>query len=342
MLSQVRSGALEFFSVSGVAGLSTLIPAGSMYGIGFAWPDYPTVWRAMDGELGALFRKQINGAGFFVMDRIWDSGFRQITTKSKPIVKPADLAGLKIRVPVSTLWTSMFSELGASPSCRARRAALPAAARPRRRPRRRGRAPGRGPAARPARARRPRICARPGTVDGAELACAPCSGQQISVAAARTGAGRLVAEPARRSRARAAGDTLPVLRPWSPRSIPRACPCRAPGAVALAACAAPLADGTFALDPGRTARRPGGSSRRCAAWGRGRRATSRMRALGDPDVFLAEDLGVRHALRRLGGPDDLRAARARAAAWAPWRSYASQHLWQAPAVPARGLGMIRA
>ena len=116
MLSQVRSGALEFFSVSGVAGLSTLIPAGSMYGIGFAWPDYPTVWRAMDGELGALFRKQINGAGLFVMDRIWDSGFRQITTKSKPIVKPGDLAGLKLRVPVSTLWTSMFSALGASPS----------------------------------------------------------------------------------------------------------------------------------------------------------------------------------------------------------------------------------
>jgi len=116
MLSQVRSGALEFFSVSGVAGLSTLIPAGSMYGIGFAWPDYPTVWRAMDGELGALFRKQINGAGLFVMDRIWNSGFRQITTRSKPIVKPEDLAGLKIRVPVSTLWTSMFSALGASPS----------------------------------------------------------------------------------------------------------------------------------------------------------------------------------------------------------------------------------
>ena len=59
-----------------------------------------------------------------------------------------------------------------------------------------------------------------------------------------------------------------------------------------------------------------------------------MRALGDPDVFLAEDLGVRHALRRLGGPDDPRAARALAAAWAPWRSYASQHLWQAPDAPA--------
>jgi AraC family transcriptional regulator of adaptative response / DNA-3-methyladenine glycosylase II len=62
-----------------------------------------------------------------------------------------------------------------------------------------------------------------------------------------------------------------------------------------------------------------------------------MRALGDPDVFLAEDLGVRHALRRLGGPDDPRRARALAAAWAPWRSYATQQLWQAPGAPAAAL-----
>ncbi|MFE1597860.1 TRAP transporter substrate-binding protein [Methylobacterium sp. ID0610] len=116
MLAQLRSGGLEFFSVSGVAGLSTLIPAGAMYGIGFVWPDYPTVWRAMDGELGVLLRKQINAAGIFVMDRIWNSGFRQITTRSTPITKPEDLAGLKMRVPVSTLWTSMFSALGAFPT----------------------------------------------------------------------------------------------------------------------------------------------------------------------------------------------------------------------------------
>jgi len=55
-----------------------------------------------------------------------------------------------------------------------------------------------------------------------------------------------------------------------------------------------------------------------------------MRALGDPDVFLVEDLGVRHGLARIGGPTDEREARELAAAWAPWRSYASQYLWQAP------------
>jgi len=116
MLAQIRSGGLEFYAVSGVSGLSTLIPAGSMYGIGFAWPDYATVWKGMDGELGAHFRKQITGAGLVVMDRIWDSGFRQMTTRSHPVKTPDDIAGLKMRVPVSALWTSMFKALGALPA----------------------------------------------------------------------------------------------------------------------------------------------------------------------------------------------------------------------------------
>ncbi|WP_228430642.1 DNA glycosylase family protein [Baekduia soli] len=56
-----------------------------------------------------------------------------------------------------------------------------------------------------------------------------------------------------------------------------------------------------------------------------------MRALGDPDVLLAGDLGVRQALARLG-------AEPAPTAWAPWRSYATQHLWQLLAdVAAAGL-----
>lgn len=52
-----------------------------------------------------------------------------------------------------------------------------------------------------------------------------------------------------------------------------------------------------------------------------------LRALGDPDVFLPTDLGVRHALEHLGRPGDARAAAAQAEAWRPWRSYALMHLW---------------
>jgi tripartite ATP-independent transporter DctP family solute receptor len=116
MFSQLRSGALECFTLSGVNVLSTLIPSASIYGLGFAFKDYPTLWKALDGKLGEHLRAQITKSGFIVMDKIWDNGFRQVTTSTKPIVQPGDLQGLKIRVPVSALWTSLFKSLGASPT----------------------------------------------------------------------------------------------------------------------------------------------------------------------------------------------------------------------------------
>jgi tripartite ATP-independent transporter DctP family solute receptor len=114
VLSQLRSGAVEFFTLSGLI-LSTLVPAASINGIGFAFPDYPTVWNAMDGELGGFIRGKIAKANLVAMDKIWDNGFRHITTSTKPINTPADLRDFKIRVPVSPLWTSMFKAFGASP-----------------------------------------------------------------------------------------------------------------------------------------------------------------------------------------------------------------------------------
>jgi tripartite ATP-independent transporter DctP family solute receptor len=114
-LSQVRSGAVEFFTLSGLI-LSTLVPVASINGLGFAFPDYTTVWKAMDGELGAFVRGQIAKAGLVAMDNIWDNGFRQTTSSTKPINTPDDLRGFKIRVPVSPLWTSMYKAFEASPA----------------------------------------------------------------------------------------------------------------------------------------------------------------------------------------------------------------------------------
>jgi TRAP-type transport system periplasmic protein len=114
-LSQLRSGGVEFFTLSGLI-LSTLVPAASINGIGFAFPDYATVWKSMDGKLGAYVRQQIAKANLIAMDKIWDNGFRQTTSSTKPINTPDDLRGFKIRVPVSPLWTSMYKALDASPA----------------------------------------------------------------------------------------------------------------------------------------------------------------------------------------------------------------------------------
>jgi TRAP-type transport system periplasmic protein len=114
-LSQIRSGGVEFFTLSGLI-LSTLVPAASINGMGFAFPDYDTVWKAMDGDLGAYIRVQIAKANLIAMDKIWDNGFRQTTTSTKPVQAPDDFRGMKLRVPVSPLWTSMFKALDASPA----------------------------------------------------------------------------------------------------------------------------------------------------------------------------------------------------------------------------------
>jgi len=112
VLSQLRSGAMEFFTLSGLI-LATLVPVASISGIGFAFNDCNAVWRAMDGDLGALIRTEIaRGNQILAMERIWDNGFRHMTTSTKPIVTPSDLEGFKMRVPVSPLWTSMFKAFG--------------------------------------------------------------------------------------------------------------------------------------------------------------------------------------------------------------------------------------
>jgi TRAP-type transport system periplasmic protein len=114
-LSQLRSGAVEMFTLSGLI-LSTLVPVAAINGIGFAFKDYGRVWEAMDGALGQLVRGEIGKRGLYAFERQWDNGYRQITSSTKPIQSPDDLKGFKIRVPVSPLWTGMFTAFGASPT----------------------------------------------------------------------------------------------------------------------------------------------------------------------------------------------------------------------------------
>lgn len=115
VLSQIRAGGIDCVLMSGLI-FSTLVPVASINGLGFAFKDYAQVWNAMDGDLGAYIRGALAKVNLFAMDRMWDSGFRQITTSSKPINSPADLKGLKIRVPGAPIWTTLFKALGAAPT----------------------------------------------------------------------------------------------------------------------------------------------------------------------------------------------------------------------------------
>ena len=115
MFSQLRSGAIHLFPISGLI-VQTVVPEAGANGIGWAFKDYDTVWAAMDGEFGAAIRSKIDAAGIHPFEKIWDNGFRQITSSRGPIHSPEDLEGFKIRIPVMPILTSLFESMGAGPS----------------------------------------------------------------------------------------------------------------------------------------------------------------------------------------------------------------------------------
>lgn len=116
MLSQVRSGGIELLAVPSLT-LSILVPMSGLPSIGFAFQSYDQVWAAMDGGVGEVVRDAIGKAGIVPMKKVWDNGFRQITSSSnRQLNSIDDLKGFKIRVPVTALLTSLFSGLGAQPA----------------------------------------------------------------------------------------------------------------------------------------------------------------------------------------------------------------------------------
>jgi AraC family transcriptional regulator of adaptative response / DNA-3-methyladenine glycosylase II len=165
----------------------------------------------------------------------------------------------------------------------------------------------------------------PGAVDGAELAVRAVLGQQVSVAGARTLAGRLtnalgapLATP--EGALTHAFPTAEAIAATDPAALPVT---RSRARALVSLCGA-LAEGTLALHPG--ADRAATRERLSTLPGIGPWTTEyvAMRALGDPDAFPATDLGVRRALEQLGEPADPAAVAQR---WRPWRAYAVQHLW---------------
>jgi tripartite ATP-independent transporter DctP family solute receptor len=115
LLTQVRNGSVEFFNQSALV-LSTFVPASGITSVGFAFKNYDEVWKAMDGELGAYIRAEIAKTPIFTVSKIWDNGFRHVTSSGREIKSPADLKGFKVRVPAAPPLTSLFQALEAAPS----------------------------------------------------------------------------------------------------------------------------------------------------------------------------------------------------------------------------------
>jgi len=179
----------------------------------------------------------------------------------------------------------------------------------------------------------------PGAADGFELAVRAVVGQQVSLAAARTVAGRLVRAAGRPLR----NPTLPVTHTFpSPEALAELAR-RQPAAFSMpgarrqtiAVLAEAVAGGEVSIDPGADPEAVHSGLLALPGIGPWTAGYVAMRALGNPDAFPAGDLGVRHALRALGGPADAAGAARLAERWRPWRASAVAHLWASLADAAR-------
>lgn len=115
LLTQVRNGSVDFFNLSSLI-LATLVPVSGITSVGFAFKNYDEVWKTMDGELGDHIRAEIAKTPIFTVSKIWDNGFRHVTSSTREIRTPADLKGFKLRVPPAPPLTSLFKALDASPT----------------------------------------------------------------------------------------------------------------------------------------------------------------------------------------------------------------------------------
>lgn len=168
----------------------------------------------------------------------------------------------------------------------------------------------------------------PGAADPDELAVRAVLGQQVSVAGARTVAGRLAARYGKPLTAHSGGLTHAFPSAAAIAQADRGdLPMPAARGRALLSLTGALAAGDIRLDAG--ADRAEAARQLLALPGIGPWTVSyiRMRALSDPDVFLPTDLGVRRGLETLGRPSDPATATRLSEPWRPWRSYALQHLW---------------
>jgi AraC family transcriptional regulator, regulatory protein of adaptative response / DNA-3-methyladenine glycosylase II len=174
----------------------------------------------------------------------------------------------------------------------------------------------------------------PGNVDAHELTVRAVLGQQVSIGGARTLAARLVADHGEALTHPLGGVThlFPTAAALAHCDPERLAMPRARRAALLGLCGA-LARQEIVLDAG--ADREHAQQRLLALPGIGpwTAAYVAMRVLRDPDAFLPTDLGVRHALERLGQDGRPAAVERLAERWRPYRSYAVQHLWASLAPP---------
>jgi tripartite ATP-independent transporter DctP family solute receptor len=114
-LAKLVAGEIQFFTLMGGI-LGTVVPAAEIQQVPFSFRSAAQAHHAMDGALGAYLREEMAAKGIFGFPvGAFDNGMRHIAGPIRPIARPDDLIGVRMRVPAGQMVADTFRALGAEP-----------------------------------------------------------------------------------------------------------------------------------------------------------------------------------------------------------------------------------
>ena len=114
MLTALRLGTLDM-SLNAQGPLANIVPEAGVLSLPFLFKDTASAWKVLDGPVGDEIAAKSEAKQLVIL-AYWDNGIRHITNNVRPIATPADLKGLKIRLPSDPVAIETFTALGASPT----------------------------------------------------------------------------------------------------------------------------------------------------------------------------------------------------------------------------------
>jgi tripartite ATP-independent transporter DctP family solute receptor len=111
MVTQMRTGALDI-SANSQGAVATAVPEYAAFGMPFLFTSLPQAWKALDGPLGQELAQKSAAKGLVVLG-YWDNGVRHMSNSKRPLLKPEDLKGLKMRTPPDAVTVDIMQSLGA-------------------------------------------------------------------------------------------------------------------------------------------------------------------------------------------------------------------------------------
>ena len=114
-LKKLLAGEIQFFTLMGGI-IGTVVPVAEAQQLPFAFKSAVEAHKAIDGPFGRYIGEEMAAKGMYLLPVSgFDNGMRQVTTVNRPITKPDDFAGMKIRVPPGQMIFDTFAAFGAQP-----------------------------------------------------------------------------------------------------------------------------------------------------------------------------------------------------------------------------------